>query len=88
MKKMAVPTLIMIGDEEEPCLEANLLMKRCIPTAGLAIFPKSGHAINLEEPALFNQFLEDFLRQVDAGRWAPRDKRATVPSIHGPAGRP
>jgi pimeloyl-ACP methyl ester carboxylesterase len=88
MNKMAVPTLIMIGDEEEPCLEANLLMKRCIPTAGLAIFPKSGHAINLEEPALFNQFLEDFLRQVDAGRWAPRDKRATVPSIHGPAGRP
>ncbi len=88
MKKMAVPTLIMIGDEEEPCLEANLLMKRCIPAAGLAVLPKSGHAINLEEPALFNQVLEDFLRKVDAGRWTPRDARTPVPSIHGPAGRP
>jgi pimeloyl-ACP methyl ester carboxylesterase len=88
MKKMSVPTLIMIGDEEEPCLEANVLMKRCIPGAGLAVLPKSGHAINLEEPALFNQFLDDFLRKVDAGRWSPRDARTTVPSIYGPAGRP
>jgi len=88
MKKMTVPTLIMIGDEEEPCLEANLLMKRCIPSAGLAVFPKSGHAINLEEPALFNQFVEDFLRKVDAGQWKPRDPRTPVPSLHGPAGRP
>ena len=31
---------IMAGDEEEPCLEACLLMKRCIPTAGLAVLPK------------------------------------------------
>jgi pimeloyl-ACP methyl ester carboxylesterase len=88
MKRMSVPTLIMIGDEEEPCLEANLLMKRCIPAAGLAVLPQSGHAINLEEPALFNQLLDDFLRKVDGGRWGPRDPRASVPSIHGPSGRP
>ena len=57
-------------------------------TAGLAILPRSGHAINLEEPALFNQLLEDFLHQVEAGRWGPRDPRATVPSIYGPSGKP
>ncbi|HEY5896037.1 MAG TPA: alpha/beta hydrolase [Burkholderiales bacterium] len=88
MKKMTVPTLIMLGDEEEPALEANLLMKRCIPTAGLAVFPKSGHAINLEEPALFNSLLGDFLHRVEAGRWGARDPRAKMASIHGPAGRP
>lgn len=88
MKKMSVPTLLMLGDEEEPALEVNVLMKRCIPTAGLAIFPKSGHAINLEEPALFNQLLQDFLQRVDTGRWDARDPRAAIPSIHGPAGRP
>jgi len=88
MARMEVPTLIMSGDEEEPCLEVNLLMKRCIPTAGLAILPRSGHAINLEEPALFNQLLEDFFHQVEAGRWSPRDARSTVPSIYGPAGKP
>src|SRR5436853_2687294 len=88
LQKMTVPTLLMLGDEEEPALEANLLLKRCIPTAGLAILPKSGHAINLEEPALFNQLLENFLHQVELGHWRARDPRSTVPSLYGPAGRP
>ena len=88
MKRIDVPTLILAGDEEEPCLEACLLMKRCIPTAGLAVLPKSGHGINLEEPALFNRLLEDFLHQVEVGRWGSRDPRAAPPSIWGPSGKP
>ena len=88
MARIEVPTLIMAGDEEEPCLEACLLMKRAIRTAGLAILPKSGHGINLEEPALFNQLLDDFLHQVEAGRWTPRDARSAVASIYGLSGKP
>ncbi|MSQ49045.1 MAG: alpha/beta hydrolase [Betaproteobacteria bacterium] len=88
MQRMRVPTLILAGDEEEPCLEVCLLMKRCIPSAGLAILPNSGHGINLEEPALFNALLEDFLHQVEAGRWSARDARAAPPSIWGPGGKP
>ena len=88
LKKMMVPTLIMLGDEEEPALEANLLLKRCIPRAGLAIFPRSGHAINLEEPVLFNRLLEDFFHQVEAGAWAARDARSTMASVYGPSGKP
>ena len=87
LQRMTVPTLIMLGDEEEPALEANLFLKRCIPTAGLAVLPVSGHAINLEEPALFNRLLEDFLHQVESGRWSRRDPRSLVPSIYGPAGK-
>ncbi|MGH8704252.1 MAG: alpha/beta fold hydrolase, partial [Burkholderiales bacterium] len=88
MARIEVPTLILAGDEEEPCLEACLLMKRCIGSAALAILPRSGHAINLEEPALFNRLLEDFLHQVEAGRWSARDPRAAPPSIWGPNGKP
>ena len=88
MRRIGVPTLILAGDEEEPCLEACLLMKRCIPAAGLAILPKSGHVINLEEPALFNQLLGDFLQRVEAGRWGPRHPRAQPDTIWGPAGKP
>ena len=88
MARIDVPTLIMAGDEEEPCLEVCLLMKRAIRTAGLAILPKSGHGINLEEPALFNQLVGDFFHQVEAGRWMPRDPRSAVASIYGPAGKP
>ena len=88
MARIEVPTLIMAGDEEEPCLEVCLLMKRAIPSAGLAILPKSGHGINLEEPELFNRLLEDFFHQVEAGRWSARDTRSVVPSIYGPGGKP
>ena len=62
--RVAVPTLILCGDEDEPCLEPSLMLKRTIPGAALGIFPASGHGINLEEPALFNQMLSDFLLAV------------------------
>jgi pimeloyl-ACP methyl ester carboxylesterase len=85
--RIDVPVLVMTGDEDEPCLEPSLLLKRAIPKAGLAMLPRSGHAINLEEPALFNRLLEDFLHQVDSGRAGARDA-ASRPSIWGPGGKP
>ena len=62
--RVAVPTLVLTGDEDEPCLEPSLMLKRTIPGAALGMFPASGHGINLEEPALFNQMLSDFLMRV------------------------
>jgi hypothetical protein len=32
--------------------------------------------VNIEEPALFNQTLGDFLALVDCGRWGRRDPRS------------
>ncbi len=72
LRALQVPTLIMIGDEDEPCIEPAVFMKRNIPRSGLAVFPQSGHAINLEEPDLFNRTVSDFLTAVEAGRWAER----------------
>ena len=72
LQQLQVPTLILIGDEDEPCVEPAIFMKRNIPRSGLAVFPQSGHAINLEEPDLFNRTVLDFLTSVEAGRWAAR----------------
>ena len=72
LKTLQVPALIMIGDEDEPCIEPSIFMKRRIPSAGLSVFPQSGHTINLEEPDLFNRTVSDFLTAVEAGRWAER----------------
>ena len=74
MRQVAAPTLLMVGDEDDPCVEPMLFMRRCIPGSGLAIFPQSGHAINLEEPALFNRAVLDFLTLVEAGGWAFRSE--------------
>ncbi|MDA0734151.1 MAG: alpha/beta hydrolase [Chloroflexi bacterium] len=73
MKQLQVPTLVMIGDEDDACVNPAIFMKRVIPRCGLAVFPKSGHAINLEEPALFNQTVLDFLIEVENGGWRERE---------------
>jgi pimeloyl-ACP methyl ester carboxylesterase len=68
MRGMRVPTLIVAGDEDEPCLEPALLMKREIPGAALWLVPRTGHAVNLEEPDAFNRAVLDFLTRVELGR--------------------
>jgi pimeloyl-ACP methyl ester carboxylesterase len=83
MKKLDVPTLIATGDEDDPCLEPGLLMKRLIPSAALVVFPNTGHALNIEEPDLFNRSLADFFHQVESGRWPRRDPRSVTGSILG-----
>ena len=74
--RMRVPTLLVVGDEDEGCLETNLFLKRTIPSAGLWVLANTGHAINLEEPALFNRIVGDFLATVERGRWPLRDPRS------------
>jgi len=83
MKALRVPTLVLTGDEDLPCLLPGLLMKENIPTAALAVMPNCGHAINIEDPQQFNRIVGDFLAQVDAGRWPARDPRAISGSITG-----
>jgi pimeloyl-ACP methyl ester carboxylesterase len=85
MERLEVPTLVVTGDEDEPCLEPALLMKRAIPAAGLVVIPRSGHTINLEEPETFNRALLDFLTAVDAGRWTRRNPASLATSAILPA---
>jgi pimeloyl-ACP methyl ester carboxylesterase len=83
MTKLTVPTLIVSGDEDEPCLDPGLLMKRTIASSALVLYPRTGHACNLEEPELFNKSLHDFFTGVDQGRWGMRDPRSTISGITG-----
>ena len=83
MQTITAPTLIMTGDEDWPCLEPALLMKRTIPTAALVVMPNAGHTINLEDPMAFNGHIADFLHTVDVGAWRKRDPRAMVATILG-----
>jgi pimeloyl-ACP methyl ester carboxylesterase len=83
MKALRVPTLVLTGDEDWPCLLPGILLKRNIPAAAFAVMPNCGHAINLEDPDGFNRIVGDFLAQVDAGRRPARDPRATAETITG-----
>jgi pimeloyl-ACP methyl ester carboxylesterase len=81
LKRLALPTLIIAGDEDDQTLQPGIFLKRTIPASGLMVLPKTGHTINLEEPAAFNQAVADFHAQVAAGRWLPRDPRARPDEI-------
>jgi 3-oxoadipate enol-lactonase len=72
------PALIICGDEDDACVEPSLFLKKHLPAAGLTFFPKSGHVLNLEEPALFNEMVERFLALVEANRWGVRDPRSVL----------
>jgi 3-oxoadipate enol-lactonase len=78
IEKVPTPALIICGDEDDNCIEPSLFLKKHLPAAGLAFFPKSGHVLNLEEPALFNEMVERFIALAEAGRWPPRDPRSVA----------
>jgi pimeloyl-ACP methyl ester carboxylesterase len=86
LRALEVPTLLMVGDEDAGCLETNLMLKRTIPSAALVVLPRSGHTLNLEEPASFNRLVAEFLATVDAGRWRLRDPRSVSESLTGISG--
>ena len=79
IRALTTPALIAVGDEDDRCLEPSLFLKDAISASGLVMFAKTGHAVNLEEPDLFNRALGDFLTRVDAGAWPPRDPRSRAP---------
>ena len=76
IKALDLPVLIICGDEDDHTLQPGLFLKRTIKASGLMVLPKTGHALNLEEPDLVNRALAEFLAQVEAGRWTARDPRA------------
>jgi len=69
LRTMALPTLIAVGDEDAPCIEPSVFLKRTLPRAGLWVCPRTGHMINLEEPEAFNREVATFFSSVERGHW-------------------
>src|SRR5262249_43331522 len=75
--------LLVVGDEDEGCLETALMLKRTIPSSGLAILPQIGYTANLEEPDLFNATVDRFFTAADRGAWRLRDSWSLADSATG-----
>jgi len=69
LKSFSVALLIIVGDEDEPCIDGSVFLKRIVSTAGLLVMPRSGHNVPTEEPAAFNAALADLFAASEAGRW-------------------
>jgi pimeloyl-ACP methyl ester carboxylesterase len=69
LKRFVPPLLVIVGDEDEPCLEGSFFLKRSAPTAALLVVPRAGHNITSEEPAAFNAALSELFSAAESGRW-------------------
>jgi pimeloyl-ACP methyl ester carboxylesterase len=83
LAQVRTPVLLVVGDEDDGCLETALMLKRTIGPSGLAILPRTGHTANLEEPDVFNWAVDRFLAAVERGAWRPRDPRSRSASTTG-----
>ncbi len=77
---LELPVLLVAGDEDDHALDITLWLKRTLPGAGLCLFPKTGHTVNLEEPARFNDLLQEFFWRVEGNAWGVRDPRSLAAS--------
>jgi pimeloyl-ACP methyl ester carboxylesterase len=69
LKKFEPPLLVLVGDEDHPCLDGSLFLKRTVPTAALQIVPRAGHTITMEEPAIVNAALNNLFAAATDGTW-------------------
>ncbi len=76
LTRLTLPVLLLCGDEDEPCLDVNLWLKRTLPLAGLKIYPQSGHLLNLEMPDQFSEDILSFFKAVADGHWRRRPEQA------------
>ena len=63
-----VPTLIVVGEHDEPFLAATDYMAAKIPGAVKVVLRNAGHAANIDQPEAFNAVVSEFLDTVDRQR--------------------
>jgi pimeloyl-ACP methyl ester carboxylesterase len=69
LERFAPPLLVVVGDEDHPCLAGSLFLKRTVPGAGLLVLPRAGHTITAEEPSAVNAALATFFAAAERGTW-------------------
>jgi pimeloyl-ACP methyl ester carboxylesterase len=74
LKRVTPPLLVIVGDEDEPCLEGGFFLKRAAPIAALLVIPRTGHNVTSEEPAAFNAAPAELFFAAEAGRWLAHKK--------------
>lgn len=64
LPEIAVPVLVLVGEEDQPFIAATDYMAAKIPNSTKAMVPKAGHAANIHNPADFNRAVEEFLSKI------------------------
>jgi pimeloyl-ACP methyl ester carboxylesterase len=69
LKRFSVPLLVIVGDEDDLCLDGSVFLKRTAPQAALLVVPRAGHTVTSEDPAAFNAVLAELFAAAESSRW-------------------
>jgi pimeloyl-ACP methyl ester carboxylesterase len=69
LEAFSLPLLVLVGDEDHPCLDGSVFLKRTVPQAALFVVPRAGHTITLEEPSAVNSALSELFSAVSLKAW-------------------
>jgi len=64
LPEIAVPTLVLVGADDQPFLAGTDYMAAKIPKANKVVLENAGHASNIDQPAAFNAAVLDFLSEL------------------------
>lgn len=64
LAEIAVPALVVVGEEDVDYLRAAEVMAAKLPRAERILIPRAGHVVNLEEPEAFHAAVLPFLGRV------------------------
>jgi pimeloyl-ACP methyl ester carboxylesterase len=66
LARVALPTLVIVGDEDATFVEPSRQMAAAVPGAELAVIPTAGHSPQFENPSAWFAALHDFLADLPA----------------------
>ena len=66
LPEIKVPALVIVGANDAPFLNAADYMATKIPNATKVVIQNAGHAVNIDQPDLFNNAVLRFLEKVEA----------------------
>jgi pimeloyl-ACP methyl ester carboxylesterase len=65
LDKIKVPTLVLVGENDTPFLQAAQYMEKNISGAKLMVVPNAGHSANIDNTEFFNDAILSFLNKLD-----------------------
>lgn len=68
LRQIQAPTLFLVGANEDiyDAASAAAYAARILPSVRTCIIPEAGHALNIEQPALINDLVLEFLTESDS----------------------
>ncbi|TFJ92807.1 2-succinyl-6-hydroxy-2,4-cyclohexadiene-1-carboxylate synthase [Lentibacillus salicampi] len=68
LPNLTLPVLLLAGAYDQKFINMNQSMAKRMPSAELTVVQHAGHAIHVEQPAIFGKIVSGFLKSVETGR--------------------